>query len=340
MSRRAVSRCAGFIFLASAATFAQQTKPSIVLAPMKFAPDAEFRKLEGKRKAVREQPEALGDRLAKDFFYQLERQPGITVPSKTITDFHISNATRRDWNEADEALAKLAKAALTRYGMYVYVSFGTDPDGGETQGLQLLARVVSDEGRLMKTVKVFGPKKKASMRDLFRAQMARLFEKLELEKLPLAIEDPSVASPIPPEELATLPVAPAHASEGVEGPSHSPPNPPPVEVKRTEWSLALKPVGYVAAGFGVVAVAIGAVLVATAPPLRTDSNGNVYQEDWRIYGSSRAQRAAGVGLIAGGAVVGLAGGALALLANDHERAPTTALVPVAGGGMLVLGGHF
>lgn len=335
-----MSRCAGFIFLLSAAAFAQQTKPSIVLAPMKFAPDAEFKKLEGRRKAVREMPEALGDRLAKDFFYQLERLPGITVPSKTVTNFHISNATRRDWEEADEALAKLAKAAVTRYGMYVYVSFGTDPDGGGTQGLQLLARVVSDIGRSMKTVKVFGPKKKASMRDLFKAQMARLFERLELEKLPIAIEDPSVTSPMPAEELAPIPVVPAQASDGVGGPPHPPPHPPLVEAKRVEWSPVLKPVGYVAAGVGVVAVAVGAVLVAAAPPLRTDSSGNVYQEDWEIYGSSRAQRAAGIGLIAGGAVLGLAGGALALLANNREQAPTSSFVPVSGGGLFVLGGHF
>jgi len=309
-----VSRCAGFLVLASLAAYGEATQPTVVLAPMKFSPPTDFTKIEGD--------------LAARFFKELERQPGVTVPSKRETESFVKDATRRDWDEADEALAKLAEKSVTRFAMYVLVKLGSESDDPRPH-LKIMARVVRSDGKRMKEVTVKLPKGKDSISEVFKPLTMALFKQLELAKLPLIIEAPAAVEP-------SVAGAPATAAEDA---TLRPPPLPPLEVTVAPagpW----KPIGYTVLGVGGLALVAGVITFAAAPQVRKDSSGNALQADLGSVQPMRNAQGAGVGLIIAGAVVAATGAALVLFAPTHETSMKATVLPTNGGAALVVGGLF
>lgn len=341
-----MSRYAGVtvlvVTLVSVVAFAQPTKPSLVLAPVSFAPAPELSKptkVDGRLKP-------LSEVLAGDFFDELERQPGITVPSKRLTESFTSGAKRKDWAETDEALAKLAELAATRYAMFVQVSYGSSPES-KSKGVLVLARVVRSDGELVKEARTFAAKGKESLREAFKGRTAELFKQLELAKLPLTIKAPAPpAAQVPP--TASGPMLPPPRPPGE--PVMPPPPLPPLEVKR-ELAGPWKPVSYSALAVGGAAFVAGFITFAAAPQVRLDGNRNAYEADLGSVQTMRDTQRAGVGLIIAGAAVAAVGGAILLWAPRQELSGTPAsgtpeasvnmsVVPTVGGAGLVVGGVF
>ncbi len=311
-----MSRCAGFLILASLAAYGEATQPTVVLAPMKFSPPTDFTKIEGD--------------LAARFFKELERQPGVTVPSKRETESFVKDATRRDWDEADEALAKLAEKSVTRFAMYVLVKLGSESDDPRPH-LKIMARVVRSDGKRMKEVTVKLPKGKDSISEVFKPLTMALFKQLELAKLPLIIEAPAAVEP-------SVAVAGSPASSAEDATLRPPPL-PPLEVTVAPagpW----KPIGYTVLGVGGLALVAGVITFAAAPQVRKDSSGNALQADLGSVQPMRNAQGAGVGLIIAGAVVAATGAALVLFAPTHETSMKATVLPTSGGAALVVGGAF
>ena len=101
----------------------------------------------------------------------------------------------------------------------------------------------------------------------------------------------------------------------------------------------LLPVAVVAMGVGAACFAVGAVLMATTSAPRTNVSGSVvrvFPEDAdKVVGIQRAQTA-GVALLAVGVGVAAAGAGLFLFGPQK---PAAVVVPIAGGGAVVLTGR-
>lgn len=101
-----------------------------------------------------------------------------------------------------------------------------------------------------------------------------------------------------------------------------------------------RPVGYTALGVGGAAAIAGAIVFGLAPTIRRDASGNVFQEDAGQVPVARAHQAAGVGLLAGGAALAVAGGAMLLWAPARDSGVVASVVPAPGGGMVLVGGRY
>jgi hypothetical protein len=108
------------------------------------------------------------------------------------------------------------------------------------------------------------------------------------------------------------------------------------EARPSPW----RPIGYTALGVGAATAIAGAIVFATAARVQTDANGNVPVEDAERALGAQAQQGLGVGLMVGGAALS-AGGALAwLLSANGDARVRASVVPMIGGGVVVLGGEF
>jgi hypothetical protein len=289
----------------------------MVLAPIEFEPNPALSKLE----------KGLGE----EFFEALRSNAGVTVASKAETEAALAGLKRLDFRDSNEAVAKLSERSATLYGMHVLVTLSSQRVDSKAQWvLALTGRVVRNDGKLMKDATVSLPKKKDSVQGLFRALTPRLFEELALGRLPTFKEAPPVETP----STAAPATSPLEAGR-------PPAMPPLLEAKGPEGTrFPFEAVGYAALGGGG-AVALGGVIVAaTAPTVRVDSDGNVYAEDKERYRTTQRQHDVGWGLIVGGAAVAVAGGALVLWGHLHDSKVKAAVVPTAGGAVLVAGGAF
>ena len=197
-----MSRYASFLVLVGTLSWAQQTRPSVVEAPVDFTPESAFGKATIGRSGSTHQREgaasSLADRLALRFHADLMRQPGVTVPLKATWMKVTRDARRVDWDKSDEALGKLAQDAKTLYAMYVSVAFGVVPQrtasGGDAQGILMVARLVNREGRSVGApVTVFEPSAGRTVENVFQGATEKLLAALELKRLPL-----SMAAEMPP----------------------------------------------------------------------------------------------------------------------------------------------
>lgn len=285
----------------SSVGWAQTSKPTVVPYPLEFDPNPAVKRSE--------------DALRAAWTEHLRDRAGVIVPLRKEVEAALRETRRQDCRESNECLAQLALKAGTLYGIYANLEYTVKKQ------LVLVGRVVRDDGKLMATGRVELPRGKDTLVEVFKVLLTRLLDRLALKDLPTFKEVPKVE--LPPERPPEPPVV-------VVTP---PPLPPPEQVANP-WRTA----GYVGGGAGVAALAAGVVLFATAPAFKADGSGNVLPGDQATALASYRQKSWGVGLMIAGGALAVAGAVT--WAATPETTTRVALVPLAGGGAVMVGGTF
>jgi len=253
----------------------------------------------------------------------LVRGSDAAVPESAKLLAALSELKRQDCDRADECLTQLAKLSGALYGLYVSVDYNTD------KHLVAVGRVVRDDGVSMgpaQTVDLMKPN--GNFKDLAREALSQLLTKLAIGKL----------SPFRP--VAT--VVPDRPIVVVTEPVTSPPR---VEVPRPPLPQPEKQtnigriIGWVGVGVGAAVGVGGVISFATAPVIHKDQDGNIEQVDRANFAAAQSRQALGVGLMAGGFGVAAIGAVMVAISKDSESVKTT-LVPLPGGGVVLVGGAF
>jgi hypothetical protein len=289
------------VLLTASMVWAQAGKPTLVPYPLDSDPNPVVKRSEEALRTVWH--EVLRDRA------------GVIVPSRKEVDAAFIETRRQDCRESNECLAQLALKAGTLYALYASLEYTA------RKQVVLVGRVVRDDGKLMAAGRVELPRGQDALVDVFRVLLARLVEQLGVKDLPTFKEvvkpAPPVVVPPPPERVVTAAPAPMPSLEEVRNP--------------------VRVVGYVAVGAGAVAAGVGAIVFAGAPAVRFEGT-NVVAADKALVADAQAKQRAGVVLMAVGGAVAAAGGLLWVLAP--QGLTRVAVTPLAGGGVLTVGGTF
>lgn len=297
------------VLLVSLGAFAQEPLP--LVAP--FTLDVK-RTPSGFSKKEKEELQKL--------FPMLVRGSDAAVPESAKLSSALLELKRQDCEREDECLTQLAKLAGALYGLYVSVDYNTD------KHVIAVGRIVRDDGVSMgpaQTVDIL--KANGAFKDIARDALNQVLTKLAVGKL----------SPFRP-AATVVPDRPVIVKEPVKDPVRIdvPPPPPPQFEKHTSIGRII---GWVGVGVGAAVGAGGVVAFATAPVVRKDGDGNILPADRLKLAPAQSQQALGVGLMVGGFGVAAAGAVLVAISKDSETVKTT-LVPLPGGGVVLVGGAF
>jgi len=298
------------VLLVSLGAFAQEPLP--LVAP--FTLDVK-RTPSGFSKKEKEELQKL--------FPMLVRGSDAAVPESAKLSSALSELKRQDCEREDECLTQLAKLAGALYGLYVSIDYNTD------KHVIAVGRVVRDDGVTMgpaQTVDIL--KANGAFKDIARDALNQVLTKLAVGKL----------SPFRP--AAT--VVPDRPNIVVKDPVKDPvridvPPPPPPQIEK-HTSIG-RIIGWVGVGVGAAVGVGGVIAFATAPKVGKDGDGNILFADRLKLAPAQSQQALGVGLMAGGFGVAAVGAVMVAISKDSETVKTT-LVPVPGGGVVVVGGKF
>lgn len=297
------------VLLVSLGAFAQEPLP--LVAP--FTLDVK-RSPSGFSKKEKEELQKL--------FPMLVRGSDAAVPESAKLSSALLELKRQDCEREDECLTQLAKFAGALYGLYVSVDYNTD------KHVIAVGRIVRDDGVSMgpaQTVDIL--KANGAFKDIARDALNQVLTKLAVGKL----------SPFRP-AATVVPDRPIIVKEPVKDPIRLdvPPPPPPQFEKHTSIGRII---GWVGVGVGAAVGAGGVIAFATAPVVRKDGDGNILPADRLKLAPAQSQQALGVGLMVGGFGVAAAGAVMVAISKDSETVKTT-LVPLPGGGVVLVGGAF
>ena len=291
--------------LLSMLAFGQAPKASLVPAPLELQPNPALKKFEEPLRAA--------------FIETLRDKAGVLVPTRKEVEQAFLEGKRQDCRESNECLSALSTRAGTLYALFVEVSYT------EKKELVVNGRVVRDDGKLVSTQSVREEKGKETIVDVSRRLFIKLFDQLALAKLPTFKE----AAVVTPRETNLVKVPPP------ENKLPPPPPPPAVEPSANVGRV----IGWTAVGIGSAAGLAGVISFATAPVIRKDPNGNIVAADASKLPAARFAQGLGVGLMAGGFGVAVAGAVLVAISKDSESVKTT-VVPMPGGAVVFVGGMF
>jgi len=273
------------------------------------------------------------EELQRDFV-RLVRRSGVAVPDTASLEAVWKGLKRQDCEWEDECLRRLAVEAQTLYALYVSVSYSLE-------GTVVAAgRVVRDDGVAMGPAKVVEVVKPGAFKDVAREAVTQLLVQLGVGRLPPSRPAGAgeAAADAPKRVLDAREVA-ARPPEATR-PEGAPPPPPPVVVEEAGPS-GKKAAAWTLLGVGVASAVAGVVVYATAGGVRKTASGNILPEDVERLPEVQARQAAGLGVLAGGLVVG-AVGAVLLGVTSAKAAPgvNVSVIPVDGGAVALVGGAF
>lgn len=300
---RAVSAVA---LLVSATALGQAQRPSVVPAPLEFQANPALKKFD--------------EQLKTTFFQSMRDRGGVLMPMKAEVEAAYLAGKRQDCRESNECLTQLATRAGTLYALFAEVGYS------EQKVVTVSARVVRDDGKVMGATSVQAEKGKDTIVEVAKRLFIKAFEQLALANLPTFKE-----AKVEP----TKSVEPDVKKQPDVVVKDLPPPPPPPQVIEHRMSGG-RVIGLVGVGVGAAAAIVGLAVFATVPPV-IDANGNAVSADQ--FRAVQTQQAAGVGLMAGGGAVALAGAVLAIVSKDTEVVKTT-LLPMPGGAVVLVGGNF
>lgn len=236
------------------------------------------------------------------------RAAGASVPDGAKLSAALLALRDRNCSRDDACVAQLGKLAGSLYAFYAQVDF--DLDGNVLAS----GRVVRDDGLAVRTLRtVKRPLGGAPFRDAARAALNQLLVELDVAQLP----------PFRPRE--------------VEAPAA-----PPVTLVLAPGPLINRPLAtpaIIGASVGVVSMVVGGILFTTTLAPRTNvSQGvvRVVHEDAGKVADVQRSQSAGVALLAVGAGLAVVGAGLYFFGPDR---PAATVVPIAGGGALLLTGR-
>lgn len=295
------------LVLLSLTALGQAQKPTLVPAPLELQPNPALKKFEEPLRAA--------------FLETLRDKAGVLVPTRKEVEQAFLDGKRQDCRESNECLSSLATRAGTLYALFVEVSYT------ERKELVVSGRVVRDDGKLISTQSVREEKGKETILDVSRRLFIKLFEQLGLSKLP-TFKEAAVVTPPDPDPIKVKVVPPGE---------NLPPPPPPPAVEASVNGGRV--VGWIAVGVGAAVGIAGVISFATAPVIRREPNGNIVAADASKLPATQFQQGLGVGLMAGGFGVAIAGAVMVAISKDAESVKTT-VVPMPGGAVVLVGGVF
>lgn len=273
-------------------------------------------------------------------FQATYRQALVAAGTSPVDLFAVQSALRQlkrqDCDVDDQCLRQFAVLTNALYATFVVVK-------ADSRGVTFTAtgRVLRDDGKVVisaKTVSV-ERKDKQSVESAAEAAVVAVLKAMEISKLPASRETalpPPVEPPQPVDAGVAQPAALAPVDAGVVW---LPPPPPPVE------QSPLGTIGLVAAATGAAAAVTGGILFGIGAGAMRPVNelgqivpgpGQSAEDALRGYRQAQALQPVGVGLLVGGAAVGVAGAVLAFLAPSS---PKVAVVPMAGGAFVGVSGE-
>jgi len=258
-----------------------------------------------------------------------------------VTTAVLKELKRQDCDVDDSCLRRFAKLSNALYGLFVSIKVNVKGTAVAT------GRVMRDDGKLVVPVKSVTVERRAgqTLEATVENVVSALLGELRLGELPASKEaiatleqPPAPIEPVKPIEPAK-PIA-ATTDGGVVAA-------PPV-VQPEHQPSALKTVGFVTAGVGLVAAVAGGVLygVGSGAVRKLDDRGQVVpasgespQDAVRSYRQAMTLQPPGIGLLVGGAAVGVAGLVMALVA-PAGGSTTVSVLPAPGGAFVGVSGEW
>lgn len=298
--------------LASGVAAAQSTKPMLAVVPLDLDPEPK----------LMQQQLPLRDA----FFSELDKQSGAFVVPKREAEAALIKTQRQDFRESDESLARFAEKAGVLYALQGWVQ------RTPKKQLVLTARVVRDDGKVMKSAEVSRPEGKHFVETL-KLLVGDLTKQLDIGSYPLtkevAVKPPPVETP--PVEVKKDPP-----------PDFVPPPPPPlVEVKDTGAGQRAAGQGLFVTGLAVAAVGgiVAGVGCAVGCAVKPQQEA-VSASQLSALQTGRGLTTAGFVGIGVGAAATIVGAIVWGTAPATPSKTTVSLSPTAGGAMLQVGGAF
>jgi hypothetical protein len=256
-------------------------------------------------------PEAL----QKKFLAVAREKSGYNLALRSEVDAALAKANAKDLS-SDAQLAKVATLASAKNaGAF---AFRITQSGD----LLLEGRVVSAEGKLLKSAMVSVPRNGEPVLDALTRAATRFFDALH----GVLAENPHplpVASTPPPNPNAAPPMAPPLVFVPVE-----PPNP----------GTPLRIAGGIIGAGGIATTVVGVVLFATAGSVTKDQFGNIADSEVGKVREIREKQGAALGALTAGVALTLTGTLMFALAPN---APVTAgVAPTNDGALFAVGGTF
>ena len=254
------------------------------------------------------------DALQKKFTAVARDRSGYTLALKSEVEAAMSKGQVTDLS-SDAQLAKVAQNAAARNAGAFTLQLT------ERNEIMIQGRIVSSEGKLLKSAIVSVPVKGEPILEVVTRAASKFFDSLN----GLAQPEPLVAT----------------NGQGTGGAGAPPPTPPPMLIKPVEPpnpGTPLRIAGGIIGGAGIATTVAGIVIFANAPTVRTDANGNIFEEDAGRVSEVQAAQGAGMAALTAGIAVTITG---ALMFAFAPSAPVTAgLAPTPDGAMFAVGGHF
>jgi hypothetical protein len=252
--------------------------------------------------------------LQKKFSAVAREKSGYTLALRAEVDEAVKTARITDF-AADEQLARVAVNARAKNAGAFSLRL---TDRGD---LLLQGRVVSAEGKLLKSALVSVPRNGEALLDALGRASQRFFD---------ALNGTLAAEPAP--------TSTASAGSGAAAGKETPPPLVSQPVTPPNPGTPLRIAGGVLGAAGVAASVTGIVLVASAPTVQQDQFGNVAAQDVGKVPQVRAAQGAGLGALTAGVALTLTGALMFALAPS---APVTAAVaPTEHGAVFAVGGTF
>ncbi len=296
-------------FCTSTWSFAQAPSASVMPFPLEFKRTPSGFSAEEKEAMQRE-------------YTRLLRLAGAQVPDFARYDLALKDLKRQDCEREDECLVLLAKKAQSLYALYASVDYTLEG------AVLVTGRVVREDGKVAsatETVKL--AKGRDPFKEIAKNALVQLFAQLKIGELP-----------------ATRPVEVVKVEPVKDPPfllKDPPPPPPPLVVEDIGAGQRSAGKGLVFAGVGVAVVggvvaAIGCGIGCGVTPTK---DGSVPETQFDAARSGRNLMTAGLVGLGVGAAAAIVGAIVWGKAAPPPMSQVT-LLPMAGGGMVQLGGQF
>ena len=243
---------------------------------------------------------------------RLLRLAGAMIPDFSRHDLALKELRRTDCDREDECLTQLARKAEALYAIYASVDYTIEG------AVVVSGRIIRDDGKIVsptETTKL--AKGRDAFEDIAKNALVQLFAQLKIAELP-------ATRPLEPQKIEPVKIGP-----------------PPlvIEDRGAEQRTLGKGILITGAGVVVVGGALAAIGCGTACGTTPTQNGSIPVGQAEAVRTGKTLTMIGwVGLGVGAVVAGV--GAILWGTAPTAPGPQVTVAPVAGGGVVQIGGEF